>query len=215
MSLTFGELFIALGVFSLVLGAPPTYFPCSCFLVLVLKFLDDVHCARAGPKDLPVMARYLGRLTGSASAYVSRARRSFGAFSDQTELTQVCFKKGVSCRASNYVTSNSDSSLCLPVQVHNELQTGLRQLKAIRAELRAGISLSNPGCVLSNLSTFATLQRQAGTSFALPSWCRACCTPALSTTVHCSQHTAKVVLAHQDCMPAFFSTCVTCPALRH
>ncbi len=51
------------------------------------------------------MARYLGRLTGSASAYVSRARRSFGAFSDQTELTQVLCG-AASCRAPEDVTNS-------------------------------------------------------------------------------------------------------------
>ncbi len=75
---------------------------------------DHVHCARAGPKDLPVVARYLGRLTGSASAFVSRARHSFGAFSDQTELTQVV-SAAVSCTAPHCVTCVSDLSLCPPV----------------------------------------------------------------------------------------------------
>ena len=33
-------------------------------------------------------------------------------------------------------------------QLHRELRESLQQLQAIRTEMRSGISLSNPGCVL-------------------------------------------------------------------
>ena len=41
-----------------------------------------------GPKDLPIIARNLGRLTGSAAAYVSRARSKLSAFAEEAEVTQ-------------------------------------------------------------------------------------------------------------------------------
>lgn len=39
-------------------------------------------------------------------------------------------------------------------QLHRELQDSLHQLQAIRAELRSGISLTNPGCVPSSTASF-------------------------------------------------------------
>ncbi|KAK9839263.1 hypothetical protein WJX81_004596 [Elliptochloris bilobata] len=95
LGLSYGELFFTLGVISIILG----------------------------PKDLPIIARNLGRFTGSAAAYVSRARAKLSTFADEAEVSQL----------------------------HRELRDSLHQLQAIRAELRSGISLTNPGPLTSRL----------------------------------------------------------------
>ncbi|KAK9819727.1 hypothetical protein WJX72_001678 [[Myrmecia] bisecta] len=70
-----------------------------------------------GPKDLPKVARAAGRLTGQAASYVSTARSRMLTFAEETELTKL----------------------------HQEMQESMHQLQAIRAELRSGVNLMNPG----------------------------------------------------------------------
>lgn len=42
----------------------------------------------AGPKELPIMARTAGRLTGQAAAFISRSRAQWQKFAEDTEITQ-------------------------------------------------------------------------------------------------------------------------------
>ncbi|KAJ7292295.1 hypothetical protein O6H91_07G024000 [Diphasiastrum complanatum] len=70
-----------------------------------------------GPKDIPVIARALGRLSGKAVGHVRAAR---GQLDDIMQRTQVD-------------------------QVHKDLQETMSQLEAIRHEIRSGMSILHPG----------------------------------------------------------------------
>ncbi|XP_058198658.1 uncharacterized protein LOC131314182 isoform X1 [Rhododendron vialii] len=69
-----------------------------------------------GPKDLPIIARTVGRLAGRAIGYVQLARGQFDNIMQQNQARQV----------------------------HKELQDTMSQLEAIRHEIRT-ISFMNPG----------------------------------------------------------------------
>ena len=49
----------------------------------------------AGPKDLPVLARSAGLLTGRAAAYLSTARNRILGFAEENQITQAC--QSMSC----------------------------------------------------------------------------------------------------------------------
>ncbi|KAL5725201.1 hypothetical protein ACHQM5_008370 [Ranunculus cassubicifolius] len=69
-----------------------------------------------GPKDLPMIARTVGRLAGRSIGYVQLARGQFENVMQQSQAKQV----------------------------HKELQDTMQQLEAIRHEIRS-ISFMNPG----------------------------------------------------------------------
>ncbi|CAI7814559.1 unnamed protein product [Closterium sp. NIES-53] len=66
-----------------------------------------------GPKDIPVIARAAGRLTGRAMGFVHAARTKFSSFADQTQLSEL----------------------------QQEVQQAMAQLQAIRHQLNSGVSL--------------------------------------------------------------------------
>uniref|UniRef100_A0A7N0UEE0 Sec-independent protein translocase protein TatB n=1 Tax=Kalanchoe fedtschenkoi TaxID=63787 RepID=A0A7N0UEE0_KALFE len=72
--------------------------------------------ALIGPKDLPRIARTLGRLAGRSIGYVQMARGQLDSVMQQSQARQV----------------------------HKELQDTMSQLEAIRHEIR-GLSMLNPG----------------------------------------------------------------------
>ncbi|KAJ6685001.1 hypothetical protein OIU79_015141 [Salix purpurea] len=81
-----------------------------------LFLLLGATAALIGPKDLPIIARTAGRLTGRAIGYVQMARGQFDSVMQQSQARQV----------------------------HKELQDTMAQLDAIRHEIRS-ISVLNPG----------------------------------------------------------------------
>ncbi|XP_073263352.1 uncharacterized protein [Populus alba] len=81
-----------------------------------LFLLLGATAALIGPKDLPLIARTAGRLTGRAIGYVQMARGQFDSVMQQSQARQV----------------------------HKELQDTMAQLDAIRHEIRS-ISVLNPG----------------------------------------------------------------------
>ncbi|BDA48266.1 probable Sec-independent protein translocase protein TatB at N-terminal half [Coccomyxa sp. Obi] len=70
-----------------------------------------------GPKELPIIARVAGRMTGQAAAFLSRSRSQWQKFAEENEIAQL----------------------------HKEMQESLGQLRAIQNELRYGSQLMNPG----------------------------------------------------------------------
>ncbi|KAG6549145.1 hypothetical protein Mapa_009371 [Marchantia paleacea] len=70
-----------------------------------------------GPKDIPIIARAAGRLSGKAIGYIQSARGGLNGVMQRAEVNQV----------------------------HKELQETMAQLEAIRHEINSGISLVNPG----------------------------------------------------------------------
>eukprot|EP00899_Mesostigma_viride_P020971 jgi/Mesvir1/28876/Mv17971-RA.1 len=66
-----------------------------------------------GPKDLPIVARALGRFSGQAVGFLYKARRQFDAYADRSELSKL----------------------------HEELQHGLHEISAIRNEIRSGVAV--------------------------------------------------------------------------
>nr|GMD26568.1 sec-independent protein translocase protein TatB [Ipomoea batatas]GME09580.1 sec-independent protein translocase protein TatB [Ipomoea batatas] len=76
----------------------------------------------SGPKDLPILARTAGRLSGRAIGYVQMARGQFESVMQQTQARQV----------------------------HKELQDTIAQLEAIKHEIRT-ISFMNPGPLTTRL----------------------------------------------------------------
>eukprot|EP00898_Chlorokybus_atmophyticus_P001917 jgi/Chlat1/2726/Chrsp182S08759 len=71
-----------------------------------------------GQKDLPVIARAAGKVSGRALGYIYRVRQSFDSFAERNQLNEL----------------------------HQELQQGLQQLNAIRDEIRGGVSVvQTPG----------------------------------------------------------------------
>ncbi|CAH9075750.1 unnamed protein product [Cuscuta epithymum] len=87
-----------------------------------LFLLLGATAALIGPKDLPVIARTAGRLSGRAIGYVQMARGQFESVMQQTQARQV----------------------------HKELQDTIAQLEAIRHEIRT-ISFVNPGPLTTRL----------------------------------------------------------------
>ncbi|CAH9098289.1 unnamed protein product [Cuscuta europaea] len=87
-----------------------------------LLLLLGATAALIGPKDLPVIARTAGRLSGRAIGYVQMARGQFESVMQQTQARQV----------------------------HKELQDTIAQLEAIRHEIRT-ISFVNPGPLTTRL----------------------------------------------------------------
>ncbi|XP_022739470.1 uncharacterized protein LOC111291747 isoform X2 [Durio zibethinus] len=81
-----------------------------------LFLLIAATAALVGPKDLPKIARTVGRLAGRSIGYVQLARGQFDNVMQQTQARQV----------------------------HKELQDTMAQLDAIRHEIRS-LSLMNPG----------------------------------------------------------------------
>ncbi|GAQ89750.1 hypothetical protein KFL_005580020 [Klebsormidium nitens] len=80
-----------------------------------------------GPKDLPVIARAAGRLTGQAVGYVSALRSRAQTFAEKTQLDEL----------------------------HKELQQTMSQLEAIRYEIRTGANILVPGSMTNRLATRA------------------------------------------------------------
>ncbi|XP_055835648.1 uncharacterized protein LOC129904139 [Solanum dulcamara] len=78
--------------------------------------------ALIGPKDLPIIARTVGRFSGSAIGYVQLARGQLESVMQQSQARQV----------------------------HKELQDTMAQLESIRHEIRT-ISFMNPGPLTSRL----------------------------------------------------------------
>ncbi|KAL6772330.1 hypothetical protein ACKKBG_A29830 [Auxenochlorella protothecoides x Auxenochlorella symbiontica] len=70
-----------------------------------------------GPKELPGIARALGRQTGRAMAYVQAGRTHFFKFARENEVDKL----------------------------HADLSATLNQLNAIRDELRGGLNIMKPG----------------------------------------------------------------------
>ncbi|KAK9902249.1 hypothetical protein WJX75_009429 [Coccomyxa subellipsoidea] len=70
-----------------------------------------------GPKELPLIAKTTGRLTGQAAAFLSRSRSQWQKFAEENEIAQL----------------------------HREMQESLGQLRAIQNELRYGPHIMNPG----------------------------------------------------------------------
>ncbi|CAL5432867.1 unnamed protein product [Camellia sinensis] len=81
-----------------------------------LFLLLGATAALIGPKDLPIIARTAGKLTGRAIGYVQLARGQFDTIMHQTQARQV----------------------------HKELQDTIAQLEAIRHEIRT-VSFMIPG----------------------------------------------------------------------
>ncbi|KAJ6938646.1 hypothetical protein NC651_005168 [Populus alba x Populus x berolinensis] len=81
-----------------------------------LFLLLGATAALIGPKDLPLIARTAGRLTGRAIGYVQMVRGQFDSVMQQSQARQV----------------------------HKELQDTMAQLDAIRHEIRS-LSVLNPG----------------------------------------------------------------------
>ncbi|CAH9075747.1 unnamed protein product [Cuscuta epithymum] len=94
--------------------------------------MENMHQTIIGPKDLPVIARTAGRLSGRAIGYVQMARGQFESVMQQTQARRVSF----------YLPS--------PISVHKELQDTIAQLEAIRHEIRT-ISFVNPGPLTTRL----------------------------------------------------------------
>lgn len=70
-----------------------------------------------GPKDIVIIGRAAGRLTGKAVGYVQSARGQIDPLLQRSEINKV----------------------------HKELRETMAQLDAIRHEMRTGISIMNPG----------------------------------------------------------------------
>ncbi|RAL47621.1 hypothetical protein DM860_011359 [Cuscuta australis] len=87
-----------------------------------LFLLLGATAALIGPKDLPLIARTAGRLSGRAIGYVQMARGQLDSVMQQTQARQV----------------------------HKELQDTIAQLEAIRHEIRT-ISFINPGPLTTRL----------------------------------------------------------------
>ncbi|XP_031121609.1 uncharacterized protein LOC116024762 isoform X1 [Ipomoea triloba] len=87
-----------------------------------LFLLLGATAALIGPKDLPILARTAGRLSGRAIGYVQMARGQFESVMQQTQARQV----------------------------HKELQDTIAQLEAIKHEIRT-ISFMNPGPLTTRL----------------------------------------------------------------
>ncbi|XP_024927367.2 uncharacterized protein LOC107413162 isoform X2 [Ziziphus jujuba] len=103
-----------------------------------LFLLIGATAALVGPKDLPIIARTVGRLAGRAIGYVQLARGQFDNVMQQSQARQV----------------------------HKELQDTMAQLEAIRYEIRS-ISLINPGPLTQRLMdnpSEPSLQSSAGNS---------------------------------------------------
>ncbi|KAL3849921.1 hypothetical protein ACJIZ3_011803 [Penstemon smallii] len=84
------------------------------------------------PKDLPLVARTAGRLSGRAIGYVQVARGQFESVMQQSQARQV----------------------------HKELQDTMAQLEAIRHEIRS-ISFMNPGPLTTRLVDNIAMQNPA------------------------------------------------------
>ncbi|CAI5990640.1 unnamed protein product [Closterium sp. NIES-65] len=70
------------------------------------------HSSPAGcPKDIPVIARAAGRLTGRAMGFVHAARTKFSSFADQSQLSEL----------------------------QQEVQQAMAQLQTIRHQLNSGM----------------------------------------------------------------------------
>ncbi|KAK8941040.1 hypothetical protein KSP39_PZI009922 [Platanthera zijinensis] len=80
-----------------------------------LLLIIGAAAALLGPKDLPIISRAAGRLTGRAIGYVQLARGQFGSVMQQSQVNQL----------------------------HKELQDALTALETIRYQIR-GISIMNP-----------------------------------------------------------------------
>ncbi|KAK8968985.1 hypothetical protein KSP40_PGU016782 [Platanthera guangdongensis] len=80
-----------------------------------LLLIIGATAALLGPKDLPIISRAAGRLTGRAIGYVQVARGQFGSVMQQSQVNQL----------------------------HKELQDALTALETIRYQIR-GISIMNP-----------------------------------------------------------------------
>ncbi|XP_030510608.2 uncharacterized protein LOC115725287 [Cannabis sativa] len=87
-----------------------------------LFLLIGATAALVGPKDLPIIARTLGRFAGRSIGYVQLARGQFENVMYQSQARQV----------------------------HKELQETMSQLEAIRHEIRS-ISFMNPSPLTRNL----------------------------------------------------------------
>lgn len=70
-----------------------------------------------GPRELPRYARALGRLAGRASAQIAAARSQFQTFAERNDVATL----------------------------HDEVNQTMSELRAIQAELRGGLNLSQPG----------------------------------------------------------------------
>ena len=103
---------------------------------LTLPWLTNL--LHSGPKDLPVLARGAGLVTGRAAAWLASARAKFAQFSKEAELTEarlVSTAADMCCRGSQSVMS----------QLHEELNQSMRELRTLRSELRGGVNLWDPG----------------------------------------------------------------------
>jgi len=76
-----------------------------------------------GPKDIIIIGRAAGRLTGKAVGYIQSARGHIAPIMQRSEINTV----------------------------HKELRETMAQLEAIRHEMRTGISVMNPGPLTSHV----------------------------------------------------------------
>lgn len=63
-------------------------------ILMCLSLPNDCDCQAdacdvAGRKDVTMIARFAGRMTGQAAGYVSAIRSKFSAFTETSELTDV------------------------------------------------------------------------------------------------------------------------------
>ncbi|KAG0612913.1 hypothetical protein M758_6G062000 [Ceratodon purpureus] len=76
-----------------------------------------------GPKDIVIIGRAAGRMTGKAVGYIQNARGHIAPIMQRSEINTV----------------------------HKELRETMAQLEAIRHEMRTGISIMNPGPMTSQV----------------------------------------------------------------
>ncbi|CAK9213629.1 unnamed protein product [Sphagnum troendelagicum] len=82
-----------------------------------LALVLGASVALFGPKDIVLIGRAAGKLTGKAVGYIQTARGQFDPILQRSEINTV----------------------------HKELQETMAQLEAIRHEMRTGLSILNPG----------------------------------------------------------------------
>ena len=104
--------------------------------------------APTGTKDLPRVARLAGRATGRAVNYISALRSRAFSYAEENDLNKVISQghdkpAHIAGPFSQIRTSYSDSVLLL--QLHEEIQASMRQLNALRDEMRSGVHIFGQG----------------------------------------------------------------------
>ena len=88
-----GEIIVLLGMAGLLIGETHPIYLLVVWLFRArdsrMQYRTNGSHQHVGPKELPVLARGAGRLTGRAAAFLSRSRAAFLKFSDDNEITEV------------------------------------------------------------------------------------------------------------------------------